>query len=302
MQTAKRNAGRMRIRLAGTISGADRHRACGVATRAIQFVPSDESQWNADRVSMKNPFPPAIFTRLLPCLLGLLLCAAPPSRADETIRQVQEELRKRNLFYGDIDGRATPEVAAALRRYQERKGFEPSGEPDDTTLRSLNLLPALPLTAEERAATGSQPHGATPVLQWPDIVVLRSDAARRNPAPPATTPADDAPAVDASPALTRASATPLPAPPSPASVAARKRPTPEEVRAYIASYLQAGQSNDAPAELAFYADHVDYFNEGVVDRRFIENDVARYDRRWPQRRFTLLDPLTVSELRETRVT
>jgi len=40
--------------------------------------------------------------------LLLFLCAialAPIARADEQTRQVQEELRKRHLFFRDIDGR-----------------------------------------------------------------------------------------------------------------------------------------------------------------------------------------------------
>ena len=241
---------------------------------------------------MKTPRLFVRFVRLpLLWLLALLLCGVPPSRANETVRQVQEELRKRNLYFGDIDGRITPQVAAALRRYQKRKGFDPTGEPDETTLRSLNLLPALPLTAEPHpAATAVPPLPGPASPPWPDITVLRSDAARRNPPLPG---ADDA---DGSPAPAAATPAPLPATPGPPPAAARRqRPTPDEVRAFLSRYLQAGQTNDTPGELAFYADHVDYFDEGVVDRHFIEIDVTRYDRRWPQRRFTLLEPLTLSE-------
>ena len=66
----------------------------------------------------------------------------PCDRADETMRQVQEELRRLSLYFGDIDGCQTAQLAAALRSDQRGKGFSPTGEPDDTTLRSLNLLPA----------------------------------------------------------------------------------------------------------------------------------------------------------------
>ena len=71
-------------------------------------------------------------------------------------------------------------------------------------------------------------------------------------------------------------------------------PTAASVRGFLESYLRAGQSNDTDTQMPFYADRVDYLNEGQVDRRFIRADIDGYDRRWPERRFTLLDPVTVS--------
>ena len=196
------------------------------------------------------------------------------------MRQVQEELRLRNLYFGDIDGRKTPQLSAALRSYQQRKGFSPTGEPDDTTLRSLNLLPALALTpAESNSSSPTPPPGLA--AAWPDITVLRSDEARRAPMRPVV-------------ATINVDPTPLPAP-GPPPAAARAAFTPAAMQAFIESYLHAGQTNDTDAEMDFYADHVDYFDEGVVDRQFIRNDVNHYDHRWPQRQFTLLGPPTLSD-------
>ena len=103
---------------------------------------------------------------------------------------------------------------------------------------------------------------------------------------------DDSPPATPAPLATPAP-TPTPGPPPAATV--RTRPGLDEVRAFLTRYLQAGQTNDVPGELAFYGDRVDFFDEGNVDRRFIEGDSIRYDKRWPQRRFTLLDPLTLSD-------
>ena len=88
-----------------------------------------------------NPFTHRSFRLLRGLLPGLLLVVAciPPVYADELMRSVQEELRKRNLYFGDVNGLNSPQVAAALRRYQQRKGFQPTGEPDGVTLRSLSL-------------------------------------------------------------------------------------------------------------------------------------------------------------------
>lgn len=238
---------------------------------------------------MKLPrFHVSLVRRLL--LLAWLL-HVPTLRADETVRQVQEELRKRNLYFGDIDGRATPEVAAALRRYQSHKGFAATGALDETTLRSL--IDETTLRTLNPRLAGLVPASAEvpPLNGWPDITVLRSDEARRNSAPAAHSGADDdSPAATPAPLV---AATPIPGPPP--AAASRQRPGLDEVRAFLARYLQAGQTNDVPGELAFYADRVDFFNEGVVERHFIENDSARYDKRWPQRHFTLLDPLTLSD-------
>ena len=237
------------------------------------------------------------FRRLLSGTLLLMLLWAPLARADEITRQVQEELRKRNLYFGDVDGRRTEQVAAALRRYQQRKGFPPTGETDETTLRSLRLLGPAPGLASAANTAGAAhtlgtstpaaaPANAAPVAfmanlsPWPDSTVLRSDEARRNPTPPDTRPID----ADPSPSPSLA--------PPPAAVALHW-PSKDTVRGFLEDYLRAGQSNDTATQMPFYADHVDYLNEGKVDHHFIHADIDGYDRRWPERHFTLLDPVTL---------
>jgi trypsin-like peptidase len=55
---------------------------------------------------------------------------------------------------------------------------------------------------------------------------------------------------------------------------------------FVEAFLAAGQSNFDPlSELSFYADTVDYFDNGVVNRAFIMNDIQEYAKRWPWRRF-----------------
>ena len=224
----------------------------------------------------------SVLYTLLRLLLLLSVLGVIPARGDEITRQVQEELRKRNLYFGDVDGRRTEQVAAALRRYQQRKGFAVTGEADETTLRSLTLLPPAPrltvVTATPAPGAGRTPIMATSV--WPDATVLRSDEARRNPTPPDTQPLDIEPS-------------PTPAIAPPPAAAAIRRPAVEAVRAFLEAYLQAGQSNDTAVQMPFYGEQVDYLNEGKVGQRFIRADIDGYDRRWPERRFTLLDPVTV---------
>ena len=66
-----------------------------------------------------NPFR-SLRCRLSRAVLAALWCSLAglqTTRADEVMRQVQEELRKRNLYFGDVNGLHTPQVAAALRRF-----------------------------------------------------------------------------------------------------------------------------------------------------------------------------------------
>ncbi len=220
---------------------------------------------------------------LLPgTLLWTVLCV-PLARADEVTRQVQEELRRRNLYFGDVDGRRTEQVAAALRRYQQRKGFTPTGETDEVTLRSLTLLPPAPRIAALTAtptASASQ-FSIAAATTWPDATILRSDEARRSPTPPDTQPIDTDP-----------TPTPTVAPP-PAAVALHW-PSDATVRSFLADYLRAGESNDTETQMPFYGERVDYLNEGEVDRHFIHKDIDGYDRHWPERHFALIDPITLS--------
>lgn len=80
-----------------------------------------------------------VLRSLISCLAAVALVLPGVASADETTRQVQEELRRRRLFNGDIDGEQTPELGMALKRYQERKGFPASGVVDAQTLRSMGI-------------------------------------------------------------------------------------------------------------------------------------------------------------------
>jgi hypothetical protein len=54
-------------------------------------------------------------------------------------------------------------------------------------------------------------------------------------------------------------------------------------------------------ELAFYADRVDYFDHGKVGRDFVRSDVQNYYKRWPERKYDLLDVKVLPAKGEERV-
>lgn len=189
-------------------------------------------------------------------LILFLLCALTSwsrSLADEETRQVQEELRKRHLFFRDIDGRPSLEYALALKRYQQRKGFAQTGYADDVTLYSLGI--------------GEPPSPAEGKGNLPDMPVLKSDASvpeRNLPAPPVPTKAQNASDVAKA-----------------------------NIHTFLRRYFDACQSPNPDDELAFYAEKVEYFDHGVVDRSYIKNELAVYDQRWPTRKYTIGDSVRV---------
>jgi peptidoglycan hydrolase-like protein with peptidoglycan-binding domain len=84
--------------------------------------------------------------RAIVCLCVVVLATTSAVQADETTRHVQEELRKRNLYFGDIDGQTTPELIGALKRYQKRKGFAVTGAVDGDTAASLHVQATVAFT------------------------------------------------------------------------------------------------------------------------------------------------------------
>lgn len=264
---------------------------------------------------------PRVFTA--GCAVVLMASAAtflpaPSARADDIVRRAQEELRKRNLYFGDIDGVPNRGTIGALRRYQERKRLNVTGEVDSETLRSLGI----PSPQSDDASAPIEPD------PWPDLPVLRSDQARRPPtppplagepvlaeevaAPPAANPKWATGPNGGPPALPPAATTPVGPGAAAGGGGADSRVTPARVvadpdagpaigaltpdlaRAFIESYLRDGATNDIRAEMSYYADEVDYFNKGPAGREYIRRDVSNYYKRWPERSYEIVGPVTAT--------
>src|SRR2546423_9544747 len=88
-------------------------------------------------------------------VLGFQISLSSDVFADDQVRRVQEELRKRHLFYGEITGEISPALTAAVARYQERKGFARTGFIDLDTCISLGIC---------RRPPGVTPFAATPAF------------------------------------------------------------------------------------------------------------------------------------------
>ena len=210
---------------------------------------------------------------MLPRLVIFLLMAsalASPLRADEGVRQLQEELRKRNLYFGDIDGRQTTELTYALKRYQARKGFAVNGDVDSATAASLHL------TGPQLVSTTQKP--------LPDVPVLRSDEALQIP------PGEKVAALEREVAEDP-DASPTPFPPA-ESPAPSDNLTPGQVNKFVEEYLRDGETEDVPMQLRYFSFPVKYFDHGTVDENFVVRDTRNYLKRWPDRKYMLTAPPT----------
>jgi hypothetical protein len=199
----------------------------------------------------------------------LLLTAAVTAFADEQVRQVQEELRRRNLYFGDIDGQATPELATALKRYQERKGFTPTGQIDEVTANSLSV----------QLAAATTPNRS----RLPDMPVLKSDSARELPAAQRIALEQQAEA--------NVDFVPTPAPPAEEPPPSQDL-SPERVTKMVEQYLHDSETDDVEAQTRYFSFPVDYFDHGQVGREFTHKDVMNYVKRWPERKYTLTEPVS----------
>lgn len=107
-------------------------------------------------------------------------------QADEQVRHLQEELRKRHLFYGNLDGEFTPALVTALSRYQNKKGLAVTGLLDSETCASLGIPPPAPRveptpfvvakTGDVRGVNGELLPSSTPLFAMATDCTLRDDS------------------------------------------------------------------------------------------------------------------------------
>ena len=203
--------------------------------------------------------------RTVTCFLCLLLSISSFAQADETVRQVQEELRKRNLYFGNIDGQSSPVLVDALKRYQARKGFAVTGKVDQDTATSLHVQAATVVAS----------------TTLPDVPVLKSDTASALPESQKLALQREA---EEKPDLTPSPQPPAESPPPAQDI------TPDRVNKLVQDYLRDAESDDVAAQIKYYDFPVRYFDHGSVSEQFVAHDTSNYVKRWPQRKYTLAGP------------
>lgn len=112
-------------------------------------------------------------------------------KASELVRQIQDNLARRGLYDGTLDGLMGPQTEAAISFYQQTRGMETTGKPDITVLNALkadnaefsivppdrpqpeitNAIAKKPETTEDRVADLIEASWTPPVpVQRPDRV------------------------------------------------------------------------------------------------------------------------------------
>ena len=237
--------------------------------------------------------------------------------ADDHVRAVQEKLQDEGFYIGQIDGAYSAELTAALSRYQIVNGLPITGQLDPETAKALGAQPAV--TSSNNQARISETWQGLRKSEW--AALARLNARRASPAPaPGVKPheTNDNKAATTSPGTQEAESSPQESPPSSAAIAsdsgkgASPSPAPvasspapdfstERLRDYVGAFVLAGLDPQVGAEAAFFADRVQYYNEGMKDRKNIRNDLQRYDARWPQRQFRLAGDINVEPQSDNRV-
>jgi hypothetical protein len=75
----------------------------------------------------------------------------------------------------------------------------------------------------------------------------------------------------------------------------------EKLRDYVGAFVLAGLDPQVGAEVDFFAHRVRYYDEGVIGREQVRQDLKRYAARWPDRRFWLDGDITVEPQNGNRV-
>jgi len=201
--------------------------------------------------------------------------------ADENVRAAQTRLKESGFYFGELNGVYDGDTSAAVSRYQIRNGLPITGQLNAETSKALGLRVS--------AAKPAQPDSESwRRLRKTDQQFLEQLDSR--------TPEKRQP-------VTAAPKTQPPAPSATedsrySSVLVLSR---ERLRDYVGAFILAGLDPTIGAELEFFADRVTYFNEGIVDREKIRGDLARYNQRWPERRFWLAGEVEVEPQADSRI-
>ncbi|MCW2241630.1 peptidoglycan-binding domain-containing protein [Azospirillum canadense] len=62
-----------------------------------------------------------------------------PNLDKQTVMQIQQKLDQQGFHSGKVDGEWGPETQAALKNFQQQKGMQATGEPDQQTLAALGM-------------------------------------------------------------------------------------------------------------------------------------------------------------------
>jgi peptidoglycan hydrolase-like protein with peptidoglycan-binding domain len=211
---------------------------------------------------MKNRI--ALFTVTICLALTASVCA------DENVRAVQTKLRDTGFYLGEIDGAYSSQLSAALSRYQIRNGLPITGQLDADTAKALGVKPAV---ATPKANNQARTSETWQRLRKSDKEFRAKMERRPTPAPSRSVSRNEPAAASTAAASTPTTATPQMVPVESASPPSAAATSPvaselstERLRDYVGAFVLAGLDPRVGAEAAFFADPVQYYNQGTMDR------------------------------------
>jgi peptidoglycan hydrolase-like protein with peptidoglycan-binding domain len=252
--------------------------------------------------------------RVLLLAVAIGFAVAASVWANEEVRAVQEKLRDGGFYSGEMDGAYSADLSAALTRYQIRNGLPITGQLDADTSKALGAKPAVTNGAADadqssetwrRLRSGAHKTSAkAQKTSSPTADETQSSAEmqpRSTAAATAQASSETMQPASAAPAIARTSSEitePGSAPPAIDSVAGVST---ERLRDYVGAFVLAGVDPHAGSEADFFADRVRYYDQGVIGREQIRNDLQNYAARWPERRFWFVGNITIEPQRRNRV-
>lgn len=240
--------------------------------------------------------------------------------ADDNVRGVQEKLRDGGFYTGNIDGAYSSELSAALTRYQIRKGLPITGQLDEDTSKELSAKPAVTnnaggpeqssetwrrLRKGQRTSTsaGQSDSDATAARETSSMrtqETTRAITERSAFSAPAETASTESRSTQSVAAARTSSEIGGPAP-TPPAITPMGDVSAERLRDYVAAFVLAGLDRNVGAESEFFADRVEYYDQGIMDREKIREDLKRYDERWPERHFWVAGAINIEPESANRV-
>jgi Putative peptidoglycan binding domain len=189
----------------------------------------------------------------------LFLHSVTMASADPQIAAAQESLKSQGFYRGEISGENNNQTAAAITRFQVRRGLEVTGELNEETLRALGVDPS------QADGTGPKPTSQPRAEPWRTLREQDRQFLKQLTSGQPTEPAEQVPTADSL----------------------------DQIRDFIAGFVVVGINPDVEEELKFYAAEADYYDDGVVSKDFIRRDILRYNQKWPIRRYWLVGDVRV---------
>lgn len=239
--------------------------------------------------------------------------------ADENVREVQEKLRDGGFYVGNIDGAYSGELSAALTRYQVRNGLPITGQLDEETSKKLSAKPAVIntsggpeqssetwrrlrkggrrlSTSARRSESDTEARETSSVRTEETTRSITETSARSAPANTASTE----PETTRPPAGAQTSSQTTGPALAPQAITLTGDLSAERLRDYVAAFVLAGLDRNVGAESEFFADRVQYYDQGIMDREKIREDLKRYDERWPERHFWITGTINIEPQNDNR--